>query len=348
MAVSLFKNNSLLIGESMTTRCKLWKRIVFLFLTVFLGWSQGQAQEKIKLSYSALDSNMVWYVAKEEKFYQKYGLDADLVFIPSTTTSVAALVSGDVKVGNASGGGVASSVVGGANLLMVACFVNTLPYELVVQESVKSAADLKGKNIGISRIGSASDVAARVLIKALGLEPIKEVPIIQVGGSPERAAAFRTGKIIGFPSPPGIINLAKGMPHKVLISTADFQKRFDFPFICAATTKSYLASHRDTVKRVIMALIDATHFFKTHKEESKKIIAKYMGQNDEAFLENVYRAFVKLYERVPLVTREGTEVQVKEAVARKPGATLRVGDIVDDSLVKELEKNGFIDRVYRQ
>ncbi len=332
----------------MTTRCKLWKRIALVLLTVFLGWSQGQAQERIKLSYSALDSNMVWYVAKEKKIYQKYGLDADLVFIPSTTTSVAALVSGDVKVGNASGGGVASAVVGGADLIMVACTINTLPYELVVQESVKSAADLKGKNIGISRIGSASDVAARVLIKALGLEPMKDVPIIQVGGSPERAAAFRTGKIIGFPSPPGIINLAKGMPHKVLISTADLQKRFDFPYICAATTKSYLTSHRDTVKRVIMALIEATHFFKTHKEESKKIVAKYMKQNDEAFLESVYNAFIKLYERVPLVTREGTEVQIKEAVARKPGSTLRVEDIVDDSLVRELEKSGFIDMVYKQ
>ncbi len=332
----------------MITSYRIWKHIAVLLVNILLVWSDGQAQEKIKLSYSALDSNMVWYVAKEKKFYLKYGLDADLVFIPSTTTSVAALVSGDVKVGNASGGGVASAAVGGANLVMVACTINTLPYELVVQESVKSAADLKGKNIGISRIGSASDIAARVLIKALGLEPMKDVPIIQVGGSPERAAAFRTGKIVGFPSPPGIINLAKGMPHKVIISTADLQKRFDFPYICPTTTKSYLATRRDTVKRVIMALIEATHFFKTHKDESKKIVAKYMGQNDDAFLESVYNAFTKLYERVPLVTREGTEVQVKEAVARKPGATLRVEDIVDDSVVKELEKSGFIDKVYKQ
>jgi len=85
------------------------------------------------------------------------------------------------------------------NLVAVACFVNTSPYELIVQESIKSKEQLKGKSIGISRIGSSSDVAARVLLKGLGLEPDKDVPIIQVGGSSERAAAFRSGKIAGFP-----------------------------------------------------------------------------------------------------------------------------------------------------
>jgi NitT/TauT family transport system substrate-binding protein len=218
----------------------------------------------------------------------------------------------------------------------------------VVHESVRSAEDLRGKSIGISRLGSASDTAARVLLKALGLEPIKDVPIIQVGGSPERAAAFRTGRIIGFASAPGIANLAKGMPHKVFISTADFQKRFDFPFICAATTKSYLAGNRDTVKRVLMALIEAAHFFKTHKEESKKIVAKYMRQDNEVFLEGLHNAYAKLYERVPLVTREGVEVQIKEALARRAGASLRVEDMVDDGIVRELEKSGFIDMVYKQ
>jgi ABC-type nitrate/sulfonate/bicarbonate transport system substrate-binding protein len=216
----------------------------------------------------------------------------------------------------------------------------------VVQENIRSAQDLRGKSIGISRIGSASDVAARVLIKGLGLEPVKDVPILQVGGAPERASAFRSGSIAGFPSPPGIIKLAQGMPHRVLISTADFQKRFDFPFICATTTKPFLSSHRETVKRVIMALIEGTHFFKTRKEQSKKILAKYNRQNNPAYLESAYDAVSKLYDRVPYVTRAGAELQVKDALERNPGATLRVEDIVDNSIVRELDKGGFIDSVY--
>jgi NitT/TauT family transport system substrate-binding protein len=310
--------------------------------------ARAGAQERIKVAYSSADaSNMVWFSALDTGFYRKHGLDVELVFIQSSTTSVSSVVAGDIQVANTSGGAVASAVVGGANLVMTACYINSLPYELVVQESIKSAEDLKGKSIGISRVGSASDVAARVLVRGLGLEPVKEVPIIQVGGPSERAAAFRTGRIAGFPSPPGTIHLAKGIPHRVLITTADFQKRFDFPYICSTTTKSYLAAHRDTMRRLTMALIESTHFLKTRKEETKKLIAKYTRQTDPQYLESSYAVNVKLHERVPLVTREGTEVQIKEALSRKPGATLRFEDMVDDSIVRELEKSGFIDKVYK-
>jgi NitT/TauT family transport system substrate-binding protein len=322
---------------------------LLLLLAFSIGsYAPSAAQERVKIAYSSADaSNVVWFTALDAGIYRKHGLDVELIFIQSSTMSVSTLVSGDIQIANSSGGAVASAVVAGANLVMTACYINTLPYELVVQESVISIEDLKGKSVGISRVGSASDVAARVLIKGLGLEPVKDVPIMQVGGPSERAAAFRTGKIVGFPSPPGTIHLAKGMPHRILISTADFQKRFDFPYICSTTTKSYLASHRETMKKLTMALIEATHFLKTRKEETKKYIAKYTRQNNPQYLEASYMANVKLHERVPLVTREGTEVQIKEALGRKPGATLRVEDMVDDSIVRELEKSGFIDKVYR-
>ena len=326
-----------------------WLLNGLLFFSSVLFVRHGSGEEKIRLSHSALESsNAVWYVAQDRGFYKKNGLDADLLFIPSTTTSVSSLVAGDVQVANASGGGVASAVVAGADLVLVSCYLNSLPYELVVHESVKSAEDLKGKSIGISRIGSASDVVARILIKGLGLEPDKQVPILQVGGPAERAAAFRAGRIIGFPSPPGMVHLAKGMPLRILVSTMNLQQRFEFPYICATTTRSYLSRQRETVKKVLMAHIEASQFFKTRKEESKKIISKYSRISDEAYLEDAYTASSKLYDRVPLVTRAGVEVQIKEAVSRKPGAQLRFEDMVDESIVRELEKNGFIDRVYKQ
>jgi len=323
-------------------------RMLLLVLFLIALHTSSAAQERVKIAYSSADaSNVVWFTALDTGIYRKHGLDVELIFIQSSTMSVSTLVSGDIQVANSSGGAVASAVVAGANLVMTACYINTLPYELVVQESVKSVEDLRGKSVGISRVGSASDVAARVLIKGLGLEPVKDVPIMQVGGPSERAAAFRTGKIIGFPSPPGTIHLAKGMPHRIMISTADFQKRFDFPYICSTTTKSYLSSNRETMRKLTMALIEATHFLKTRKQETMKLIAKYTRQNDPQFLEASWAANVKLHDRVPLVTREGTEVQIKEALARKPGATLRVEDIVDDSIVRELEKSGFNEKIYK-
>ena len=321
---------------------------IFASFAFFAVSSDLLAQEKLTVSYSSVDAPSAnWYIAQEKGFYKKYGMDVESIFIPASSTNVAVLVAGQIKFGNGTGGVIASAAVSGANLVAVACFVNTLPYELIVQESIKSKEQLKGKSIGISRIGSSSDVAARVLLKGLGLEPDKDVAIIQVGGSSERAAAFRTGQIAAFPAPPGVIHLAKGMPHRVLTSTADFPKPYPFPYICATTTKTYLASNRPTVKRLLMALTDAAHFFKTRKEESKKIIAKYTRQSDEAYLEAAYDINAKLVERVPLVSREGMEIQLKEALARKPGVNLKVDDIIDDSVVNELEKEGFIDKVFK-
>ncbi len=319
------------------------------FLLHAASWDEARAQEKIKISYSSVDTtNALYFVAQEQNFYKRHGLEVELVFVPSTITSVSSLLSGDVKFTNATGGAIASAVIGGANLAIIACHINTLPYELVVHESIKSAEELKGKSIGISRVGSASDMAAHFLVRGLGLEPVKDVSITDVGNAAKMAAAFRTGKIAGFPSPPGIINLAKDMPYRILISAANFQKRFDFPYTCVNTTRAFLAGQRDVVKRVAMALIEATQFFKTRREESKKIIAKYSKQNNEAYLESSYSAVAKLYERVPLVPRSGLELQIKEALAGKPGARLRFEDLVDENVVRELEKNGFIDRVYGQ
>jgi NitT/TauT family transport system substrate-binding protein len=322
--------------------------LLYACLTVVYSWRAALAQQ-LTVAFSSVDSpNANWYIAKDKQLYKKYGLDVDLIFIPSSTTTIAAVVAGSVTVGNISGGATANAAVGGANVVAVGCFINTLPYDLIVHESIRSAPQLRGKAIGISRVGSSSDVAARAFLKELKLEPDKDVAIIQVGGSTERAVAFRTGRIVAFPSPPGTIQLAQGMPHRVLISMADFPKGFPFPYVCPTASKNFLRNNRDSMKRLLMALVEGVHFYKTHKEESKRIMAKYTRQSNEAYLEAAYQSSAKLFEQVPLVNREGMDVQVREAVARKPGSTLKVDDIVDDSLVLELEKEGFIGRIYKQ
>jgi ABC-type nitrate/sulfonate/bicarbonate transport system substrate-binding protein len=171
------------------------------------------AQERIPISYSSVEApNANWYIAQDRKLYQKYGVDAESIYIPSSSTVINAIIGGSVKVGNGTGGAIASAAVAGANLVAVASFINTLPYELVVQESIKTSADLKGKTIGIARLGSASDVAARVLLKGLNLEPDKDVAIVQSGSGAERVAAFRGGRIAGFPSPPASFISPKESP----------------------------------------------------------------------------------------------------------------------------------------
>ena len=320
---------------------------VALLLTV-IPWIRAEGQERIRIAYSSTDTiNQVWTVASDAGFYKKQGLDAELVYIGSTTVTVTAIIAQDIQVGNAAGSGLANAAVRGADVVSVACFINVLAYELVVLDSVKSAEDLKGKSIGISRFGSASDVAARELLKGLGLRPMEDVKILQIGGASERAAGFSRGVIAGFPSPPGNVHLIPGgLPHRILANMADLEKPYALPFICAVTTKSYLAKKRETVKRVVMALIEAAHYFKTNKEGTQKIVAKYLRGANKLYLESAYRSTAKILERVPYTTREGMKIQLDEALKQSPGSKVTVDSLIDDSIVRELEKEGFIDRVY--
>ena len=319
-----------------------------LFLLVSGSPLLARAQEKIKIAYSSTDTiNQVWTIAQDAGFYKKHGLDVELVYIGSTTIGISAIVAQDIQVGNAAGSGVANAAARGADTVSVGCVINVLAYELVVLDSIKSAEDLKGKSIGISRFGSASDVAARELLKGLNLRPMDDVKILQIGGASERAAGFSRGIIAGFPSPPGNVHLIPGgLPHRILADMADLPKPYPLPFICAVTTKSYLAKKRDTVKKVVMALIEASHYFKTNREGTQKIVAKYLRGANKAYLDSSYQSTAKIVERVPYTSRDGMKIQLDEALKQAPGSKVTVDSLIDDSIVRELEKEGFIDRVY--
>ena len=317
-------------------------------LLIMISEGSARSQDKIKIAYSSTDTiNQVWTIAQEAGFFKKNGLDVELVYIGSTTIGISAIVAQDISVGNAAGSGVANAAVRGADTVSVGCVINVLAYELVVLDSIKSAEDLKGKSIGISRFGSASDVAARELLKGLNLRPMEDVKILQIGGASERAAGFSRGIIAGFPSPPGNVHLIPGgLPHRILADMADLPKPYPLPFICAVTTKSYLAKKRDTVKKVVMALIEASHYFKTNREGSQKIVAKYLRGANKAYLDSSYQSTAKIIERVPYTSREGMKIQLDEALKQTPGSKVTVDGLIDDSIVRELEKEGFIDRVY--
>lgn len=316
-------------------------------LSAFLSIGAG-AQERVRLAYSSTDTiNQPWTVAYEAGFFKKHGLDVELVYIGSTTVTVTAIMAQDIHVGNAAGSGIANAAVRGADLVSAGCVINVLAYELVVLDSVRSAEDLKGKSIGISRFGSVSDVAARELLKGLGLRPMEDVRILQVGGASERAAGFSRGVIAGFPSPPGNVHLIPGgLPHRILANMGDLPKPYPLPFICAATTKSYIAKKRETVKKVLMGLIEASHYFKTDKEGTQKIVAKYLRGANKAYLDSSYGSTVKILERAPYTTREGMKIQLDEALRQSPGSKVTVDSLIDDTILREIEKEGFIDRVY--
>jgi NitT/TauT family transport system substrate-binding protein len=328
-------------------KAKISKFLSLTFLLLVVAAS-AHAQERLSVSYAALGgSNSIWTIAKDAGFYQKRGLDVEVVYIASTTLSAAAVLSGHIQVGMVAGVGVINSAAAGADLVSVACWVNVLDYELVAQPAIKSAEGLKGKTVGISRFGSVTDVAARAFLMELKLRPGEDVLIRQIGGSAERAAAFKQGAVAAFLSSTGSIQLlGENLPHTILIRTSELKNPPPFPWICAVTSKRYLAKTRDNVKKIVMALTEATHFFKTRKEESKKIVGKYFPTANAAYLEDNYNATIRILEQVPYVSRPGMENLILDARKTNPNIKVTVNDVVDDTIVRELEREGFFDKLY--
>lgn len=241
----------------------------------------------------------------------------------------------------AGGNGVANAAINGADLLSVVRFANTIDFDLVVHPSITSA-------VAISRLGSVSDVAARGLLKALGLRAIEDVQLRQIGGTPERIAAFAQGAVAGFIDSPGSLHLiGKAVPHKVLLTMSDLAIPPPFPWVCASTTRKFLSRNRDLVKRFVMALIEATRYFKTDRDGTQKIMAKSHATANKAYLEEAYHTTAKILERTPYATRAEMRIQLEQARAANPTSKITVDDIVDDSIVGEIEMEGFIDRLYR-
>ena len=319
-----------------------------LFLIIF-GRSTAAAQEKLKTSYASVGAtNAIWNIAKERGFYKKHGLDVEVVYIGSTAVTAAAILGQDVPIAMAGGNGVVNAAINGADMVSVACFVNTLDFDLVVHPSITTAEGLKKKTFAISRFGSVSDVAARQLLRGLGLRTPEDVRLRQIGGAPERIAAYSQGAVAGFINSPGSIHLVgKAVPHKILLTMADLSKPPAFPWVCASTTKKVLSRSRDAAKRFVMALIEATRYFKTDRDGTEKIMAKYHATANKAYLDDAYRTTAKILDRIPYVTREGMRIQLEHARAANPASKLTVDDVIDDSIVREIEKEGFIERLYR-
>jgi NitT/TauT family transport system substrate-binding protein len=154
--------------------------------------------EKITIAYSSLSANMApLWVTHERGFFRKYGLDAQLVFIESGSTTVESLVSKNVSFAQMAGAGVLQSRLRGSDVVMIAGVINTLTFKFYVDKSIKQPDQLKGKTVAVTRSGSSTDFALRYALEKYGLRPEKDVAILEVGNMPAMIVSLQSGKIQG-------------------------------------------------------------------------------------------------------------------------------------------------------
>ena len=171
---------------------------LFLLLTFFLPLNahpaeqpQERSLEKITIAFSSVSANMApLWITQERGFFRKYGLDVQSVFIESGSTTVQSLISKEVVFAQMAGAGVLQSRLRGSDVVLIAGFLNTMDYQLMVDKSISRPDQLKGQTLAVSRFGSSSDFATRYALERFGLAPGKDVTILEIGSQPARFAAL--------------------------------------------------------------------------------------------------------------------------------------------------------------
>ena len=261
---------------------------------------------------------------------------------------MAALLSGQLQVIGTGGNSlVAANLNGAKDAVLIATTYNTLVFSLMTRENLKDPKDLKRKSLGVTGFGSLSDFTLRTLLKRWGLDPARDVVIRPMGGYPEILASMQSGALDGgIISPPTNIR-ALELGFRELIDAGSMG--FEYASTCYGTTRRFIRDRRQTVVQFTRSLTEAIHRFKADKAGSLKIIQQYTKTRDPAILEETYRVYALQYlPRAPYPTQNGIkaileslETVLPEAKKAEPAA------FVDVSLVQELDKSGWIDRMYR-
>ena len=342
----------------MVTRCKqyrMWLLPVVFTLTLLFPGSARSADntverplEKITIAYSSISANMATlWITQERGFFRKYGLDVQLVFIESGSTTVESLNSRDVAFAQMAGAGVLQSRLRGSDVVMIAGFLNTMDYQLMVDKRITRPDQLKGKTMAVSRFGSSSDFATRYALDKFGLVPDKDVTILEIGSQPARFAALEAGKIQAAMVAIPLTLRAKALGFHTL---ADLQMLgLEYQHTSLATTQALIKTRPDLVGKVMKAYVEGIYYYKTHRTESLAVLAKYLKTNDRQVLTEVYEHLgLALTPKKPYPTLRGIEIMLRELAVRDPKAKgARPDDFVNQTFIKELDSSGFIDGLYK-
>jgi NitT/TauT family transport system substrate-binding protein len=309
----------------------------------------GQAfAQRLTVGWSAVSAlNAPFWVMKDAGFLQKEGLEANLVYIPSSSTMAQAQVSGNVDISTANSQVITDADLKGADLVAIGAISNAVAFYVMANPQIRSVADLKGHKVGVTRFGASTDFAIRKLLEKYKLKPISDVPIVQIGGMPEIAAALANGAIAAAPMSYPMAYVAEEKGMKLLANMA--KEGIAFVHVGITTSRSFVNQHREQAKAFLRAYGRAVHYMHTNKEGFKKIIGKYSKIVDPGMLDGSVQYAYDFVEKIPLVKREAFQVTLEQIAEKRPEAKqANVDQFYDNTLVRELIKEGFFKSLWGQ
>src|SRR5262245_15625689 len=275
---------------------------------------------------------------------QRRGLEVELIRVGGSTRMVAALLGGSAPLIHAGAPAAFAATMAGSDVIIVAAIGSISPFHLMARPEIKQPADLRGKKAGITTFGSSSDQMVRLALKHFGLEPNKDVALLPLGGQPEAFAAMQGGsvQVVPMTHPLYLSALKLGMRELVRFSDLGFEDVNG----SVITTRSYLAQQRETTMRFLRAFVRGMHRYRTDKEFSKRVLAKYGKITDNELLEGTWQENGPHLVKVPRPSLKAVQLFIDSNYKDKVPLP-KPENFVDKSLVDQLEKSGFIDSVYK-
>jgi NitT/TauT family transport system substrate-binding protein len=324
---------------------------ILLLAGFFVSAHRAEAQEKNlkKISWGVTSlsaSNWIPWIAKDAKIYEKHGLDVELVLVKGSGQTSQAILGGSLFAAPVAVPQVMMANLGGADLVNIAHTVPGVQSKLLVKQEIRRPEDIKGKRIATSSIGSLGDFLFKYIIRKNGMDPLRDVTWLSIGTPGERLQSLASGRVdaADLSHPDDARGLRMG--YRVLW---DARKEVVYPSMSVVTRRKTLQEDRDTVMRLLRAHIEAIAYFKANKEFSIKTLGKYLRNNDQELLESSYEIFRQDFISVPYPIMKGLEATYEYVAATRPEIRGRKPEeFMDPSLVAELDKSGFIKKLYEQ
>jgi NitT/TauT family transport system substrate-binding protein len=321
-------------------------RLVFTALVLALTALPGPVRAKSYIAYisDSTNSSVIYWLAKEAGLFKKHGLDLDTIFINGSVRGIQSLIAGDLSYSGAVGTAVINAKLAGGDIAIIQSQMNTLPYFIIGNANIKSPEGLKGRSAAVHIPGTSADFAMRLALNKVGI-PYKDIKAITVGGAPARLAAVTQGQTDFTVVTDGERIQGEKMGLKVIIDMAKLNVPFQFN--CSVTTRKRIRENPDEVRRVVWAMAEAIHFFKTNKEESIRVMQKYTRGVPRDVLEGAHAANSELLVEDTYPTLEGLKTTLDvQAATDQRAAKFKAEDMVELRFVDELRKSGFLNKLY--
>ena len=319
-------------------------RILVLWVTFVLSPAVGFSASttiSMRLLYPSFAGSWATaWIAKEAGYFSSEGLDVELIRVGGSTRMVAAMLGGSAPIIQAGASAALAATAAGSDVVIIGATGTVSPFRLMARPEIKQPSDLKGKKAGITTFGSTSDQILRIALKQFNLEPNKDVAILSLGAQPEAFAALQSGAVqvvaLSYPLYPKAAKM--GMRELVNFGQLGVEDING----TVITTRSFIAQQRDTALRFLRAFTRGMHRYRTDKEYSKKILAKYGKITDEEIVEGTWQDYAPTLQKSPRPSLKAIQFLIENQFQGKKPLP-KPDQFVDTSLVDQLEKSGFIE-----